>query len=77
MAERLSDGQLFTDVIALSENKEDTFRVLELGSGTGLGGLFASAQLQKQANGRKIEIHMTDICEKGLDVVGLNIELNN
>jgi methylase of polypeptide subunit release factors len=76
MAQKLEDGKIFTEVLDLNKESE-TFRVLELGSGTGLGGLFASAQLQKQTNGQKIELYMTDLCEKSLDAAFKNVELNS
>jgi 16S rRNA G1207 methylase RsmC len=48
--------------------------VLELGSGTGLGGLFASALLKKTSPDS--DLYMTDICERSLEVVKTNMDLN-
>ena len=51
-------------------------RVLELGSGTGLGGICLTKLLSKAMKQEVYEVIMTDICEKALDTIKTNLELN-
>ena len=53
---------------------EGYLRVLELGSGTGLGGVHISKYLAKR--GLEFELMMTDICEKSLKVIDRNLTNN-
>ena len=46
-------------------------RILELGSGTGLGGIFAKKLYPKS------EIHMSDICLKSIASIEANLKLNS
>ena len=50
-------------------------RVLELGSGTGLGGLHYFKLVQQI--GQNCDLHMTDICEKSLKVIERNLKNNS
>lgn len=52
----------------------DKLRVLELGSGTGLGGTHIAAYLKSR--GVEFELTMTDICEKSLKVIERNLKNN-
>ena len=45
--------------------------ILELGSGPGLSGLYASAFFPKS------KVYMTDICTKSLNLIKQNIKLNS
>ena len=56
----------------LKENK--SVRVLELGSGTGLGGIHFGTLMKKV--GVEAEIYMTDICAKSLRTAGKNLIRN-
>ncbi len=47
-----------------------TLKVLELGSGPGLAGIFTQAYL------RNSEVYLTDICHKSLNLIKENIEIN-
>ncbi len=50
---------------------QNTLKVLELGSGPGLGGIFASSLLSDS------KVYMTDICPKSLQLIRQNIDLNS
>ena len=52
------------------ENNTSEYQILELGSGTGLGGLFTQIQL----NAKKI--YLTDICPQSIKLIKENIKLN-
>ena len=51
-------------------------KILELGSGTGLGGISLTRMLQKILKPEQYQVTMTDICEKALDTLKTNLELN-
>ena len=52
----------------------DSVDVIELGSGTGLGGIHASKFLETQKH--KVSVTMTDICEKALKNIQKNLTEN-
>jgi tRNA G26 N,N-dimethylase Trm1 len=52
------------------EHNTSEYKILELGSGTGLGGFFSQIQLNAK------EICMTDICPQSINLIKENIQLN-
>ena len=52
----------------------ELIRVLELGSGTGLGGIHFAKLMQHMD--RHFNLYMTDICEKSLKLIKQNVEQN-
>ena len=63
------------ELISESMKANQGLKVLELGSGTGLGGICLTKLLEKIDC--KAEIYMTDICEKALEVIQTNLQAND
>lgn len=54
-----------------------SFKVIELGSGTGLGGICATRLLEMEQFAHiKRQVVMTDICHKALEVIDNNVKLS-
>jgi predicted nicotinamide N-methyase len=49
----------------------DVQHILELGSGTGLGGIFVQVQLKAKS------CYMTDICPQSVGLIKLNVSINS
>ena len=63
--------------VILEEAKDRQIKILELGSGTGLGGISITKLLSKTIKPEAYEVYMTDICEKALATLKTNLELND
>ena len=63
------------ELLAESNKGAQSLKVLELGSGTGLGGISLTKLLEKI--GCQAEVYMTDVCEKALEVIQTNLQANN